>query len=102
MMKVKKSFVLYHDFSNLFSLLTDEELGRLIRAIFDYSINGTFPENLMEKEQVAFMMIRNTLDRDREKYEKVCNRNKENARIRWDKMKKFGIDIPAEEMERYE
>lgn len=101
-MKVKKSFVLYHDFRNWFSLLTDEELGRLIRAIFDYEMNKTLPENLTEKEQIAFLMVRDTLDRDREKYERVCNRNKENARVRWEKMKKYGIEIPAEERERYE
>ena len=101
-MKVKKSFVLYHDFRNWFSLLTDEELGRLIRAIFDYEMNKTLPENLTEKEQIAFLMVRDTLDRDREKYERVCNRNKENARVRWEKMKKYGIEIPAEEREKYE
>lgn len=101
-MKVKKSFVLYHDFRNWFSLLTDEELGRLIRAIFDYETNKTLPENLNEKEQIAFLMVRDTLDRDREKYERVCNRNKENARVRWEKMKKYGIEIPAEERARYE
>lgn len=101
-MKVKKSFVLYHDFRNWFSLLTDEELGRLIRAIFDYEMNKILPENLNEKEQIAFLMVRDTLDRDREKYERVCNRNKENARVRWEKMKKYGIEIPAEEREKYE
>ncbi|MBQ7961012.1 MAG: hypothetical protein IJ289_00315 [Clostridia bacterium] len=101
-MKVKKSFVLYHDFRNWFSLLTDEELGRLIRAIFDYEMNKELPENLNEKEQIAFFMVRDILDRDREKYERVCNRNKENARVRWEKMKKYGIEIPAEERERYE
>lgn len=101
-MKVKKSFVLYHDFRNWFSLLTDEELGRLLRAIFDYEMNKTLPENLNEKEQIAFLMVRDTLDRDREKYERVCNRNKENARVRWEKMKKYGIEIPAEEREKYE
>ena len=101
-MKVKKSFVLYHDFRNWFSLLTDEELGRLIRAIFDSEMNKELPENLNEKEQIAFFMVRDILDRDREKYERVCNRNKENARVRWEKMKKYGIEIPAEERERYE
>ena len=101
-MKVKKSFVLYHDFRNWFSLLTDEELGRLIRAIFDYEMNKELPANLNEKEQIAFFMVRDILDRDREKYERVCNRNKENARVRWEKMKKYGIEIPAEERERYE
>ena len=101
-MKVKKSFVLYHDFRIWFSLLTDEELGRLIRAIFDYEMNKILPENLNEKEQIAFYMIKDTLDRDREKYERVCNRNKENARVRWEKMKKYGIEIPAEEREKYE
>ena len=91
-MKVRKSFVLYHDFRNCFSLLTDEELGRLIRAIFDYETERILPENLPENLQFAFYSIRYVLDRDREKYEKVCNRNKENAKIRWEKQKKHCME----------
>ena len=35
-MKAKNSFVLYHDYWNWFRLLTDEEIGLVIRGIFYY------------------------------------------------------------------
>ena len=95
-MKLKKSFVLYHDYWNWFRLLTDEELGKLIRAIFYYEREQTEPYDLNEKTIIAFYMVKDTLDRDRAKYEAVCNRNKENARIRWQKMKDCGIELPPE------
>lgn len=95
-MKLKKSFVLYHDYWNWFRLLTDEELGKLIRAIFYYEREQTEPYDLNEKTMIAFYMVKDTLDRDRAKYEAVCNRNKENARIRWQKMKDCGIELPPE------
>lgn len=86
-MKIKKSFVLYHDYWNWFNLLTDDELGKLIRAIFIYEKERVEPVNLNENIRIAFFMIKDTLDRDRAKYEAVCNRNKENARLRWQKSK---------------
>lgn len=84
-MKLKKSFTLYHDYWNLITLLTDDELGKLLRAIFVYERERIIPQNLDDKIQLSFFMIKETLDRDRAKYESVCNRNKENARIRWQK-----------------
>ena len=101
-MKLKKSFVLYHDYWNWFRLLTDEELGQLMRAIFSYERDQILPASLNEKTEIAFCMIKEVLDRDREKYELICNRNKEIAKLRWKKMKESGIDIPADEQARYE
>lgn len=86
-MKIKKSFVLYHDYWNIFKLLTDDELGKLIRAIFNYEREQMEPHDLDEKSMIAFYMVKDTLDRDRAKYEAVCNRNKENAKLRWQKAK---------------
>ena len=100
-MKVKKSFVLYHDYWNWFTLLSDEELGKLIRAVFRYEREKILPEKLGEKTEIAFFMIKDTLDRDREKYEIVCNRNKEIAKLRWKKMKDCGIEVSEAEKERY-
>ena len=48
---------------------------------------------------IAFYMVKDTLDRDRAKYEAVCNRNKENAKLRWQKMKECGIELPPETTE---
>lgn len=93
-MKLKKSFLLYYDYWEWFKLLTDEELGKLLRAIFIYEREGETPKNFDPKLEMAFVMIKETLDRDKLKYEQVCNRNKEVAKIRWQKIKDCGIDLP--------
>ena len=100
-MKSKKSFVLYNDYLQWLKLLSDEETGKLIRAIFTYENDRTLPDFSDKRTEIAFYMIKENLDRDRKKYEKVCEKNKENAQARWKKMKQNGIEIPAEEMARY-
>lgn len=82
-MKLKKSFIMYHDYWNWFKLLTDEELGKLVRALFLYAREQTEPNSLDEKLSFTFSMIKDNLDDDRARYEAVCNKNKENARLRW-------------------
>lgn len=98
-MKQKKSFVLYHDYWEWFKLLTDEELGKLLRAIYLYEREQEMPKGLDIKLEMAFTMIKEALDRNRIKYEQVCNRNKEVAKLRWQKMRECGIDIPEESIE---
>ena len=87
-MKAKKSFVLYHDYWNWFRLLTDEEIGLIIRGIFYYEKERVFPEFLTDKTLLVFQMIKEVLDRDRAKHEKICIKNSENAKIRWQKNEK--------------
>lgn len=84
-MKAKNSFVLYHDYWNWFRLLTDEEIGLVIRGIFYYEKERVLPEFLTDKTLLVFQMIKEVLDRDRAKYEKICNKNSENAKLRWKK-----------------
>lgn len=93
-MKSKKSFVLYHDYWEWLKLLSDEELGKIFKAIFIYERENEVPVNFDPKLEMAFTMIKETLDRDKLKYEQVCNRNKEVAKMRWQKMKECGIDVP--------
>ncbi|MBR5234066.1 MAG: hypothetical protein IKW03_07630 [Clostridia bacterium] len=84
-MKTKKSFVLYHDYWNWFRLLTNEEIGLVLRGIFYYEKERVFPEFLTDKTLLVFQMIKESLDKDREKYENICNKNRENAKLRWNK-----------------
>lgn len=75
----KKSFVMYADYEENFDLLSDEELGRLIRAIFGYVNDGLIP-SLSPSTQMAFSFIRKNLDRDKAKYEETCRRRAEAGR----------------------
>lgn len=86
-MKTKTFFIMHHNYWNWFKLLTDEELGKLIRAVFLYEKEQKEPQTLDEKLTILFFMIKDALDKDRAKYESVCNKNKANAEIRWQKTK---------------
>lgn len=86
-MNNKNKFTLYLDYWDWFKLLTDEELGRLLRAVFNYEREGVEPCEADEKIKIFFCMIKETLDRDRKRYETICNRNRLNAQHRWQKTK---------------
>ena len=75
----KNSFLIYIDYEEQFSLLTDEQLGQLIRAIMKYEKTSEIPK-LDGMFKMAFSFIKTQLDRDREKYEEKCAKNRENAK----------------------
>ena len=56
----KKSFQLYNDYIDHFSLMSDEEAGKLIKAIFCY-VNDLPCEELAGLPLMAFSFIRSQL-----------------------------------------
>lgn len=79
----KESFLIYKEWYPIISHLTDESLGSLFRAIFEYQ-DGKEPElDPTSPEFMAFQFFRNQFDRDLAKYEDRCKKNKENIRKRW-------------------
>ena len=77
----KDSFILYLEQKQIFEMLTNEEAGQLIKAIFEYEGTGQIV-NLDRSLQIAFLPIKSALDRNKEKYENVVKRNIEK---RWKK-----------------
>ena len=63
----KKSFVMYADYEKHFNLLSLEKRGELITAIFVYQRTGEIPK-LDSILEMAFSFIKETLDRDNEKW----------------------------------
>ena len=80
----KDSFILYLEQQEIFEMLEDEEAGQLIKAIFKYEKTGQIPQ-LDKSLKIAFIPIKSVLDRNKEKYEKVVERNKHNIEKRWKK-----------------
>lgn len=74
----KNSFLIYLDYKEHFELLSDEQLGKLLRAIMEYEETGIVPA-LEGMGKMAFSFIKAQLDRDREKYENKCEKNKLNG-----------------------
>lgn len=81
---MKDSFILYLEQKEIFETLSDNEAGKLIKAIFEYESTGQSPK-LSKTLNLVFIPIKNTLDRNKEKYQKVVERNKKNIRKRWNK-----------------
>ena len=59
--------------------LTDEEVGRLFRALIDYHANGVLAE-LDGRESIAFDFIKEDIDKAEEAYAKKCEQAGKNRR----------------------
>ena len=79
-MNDKSSFVLYTNFYNQFAMLSAEDRGDLILAIFEYEATGEVKTPLTPLPALAFSFIKDTLERDRATYEETCRRNRENGK----------------------
>ena len=82
--KKKKSVQLFYDSIEriLNSSLSDEEFGRLYRAIFRYELYGGLPDFQNETRQDLMSFMFNTekdsLDNQMGKYDETCKRNQRN------------------------
>ena len=83
-MPKKKSFILYADYIKHIERLSDDEAGKLFKAIFEYVNEGRLPD-LDGMSAMAFSFISNQLDNDLQKYETVCQKRAESAKRRWQK-----------------
>lgn len=75
---MKDSFILYQEQKEIFDTLTDNEAGKLIKAIFEYE-SGQSPK-LNKTLSLVFIPIKNALDRNRQKYEAQVEKNRENGK----------------------
>lgn len=75
----KRSFILFHDYTEQFLCLSDEECGKLIKAIFIYETEGEVT-NLPPESRMAFRFIRHALDENRDKYEDICKKRSDAAK----------------------
>ena len=82
----REYFCAYHSYIKQCKGLSDSELGRLFRALLEYSASGKVPE-LNGRESVAFDFMSANIDRDAEAYKDTCNRNRENISKRYDRIR---------------
>ena len=75
----KGSFVLYFDYRKHLDFLTDEECGRLFKALLDYGETKKQPE-LEGAALMAFSFIACQMDRDAEKYAETCRKRSESGK----------------------
>ncbi len=80
----KNSFILYFDQAEMLEALSDEQRGRVFSAVFQYAESGKVSE-LNQAENIAFIAIKQSIDRDSKKYDEKCRKNARNAEMRWEK-----------------
>ena len=83
-MDKKNNFIMYLDYEEHFSLLSDEEIGILMRGIFQYVRTGKNPDfSSNGAVKMAFSFIKTNIDIDNRKYQQKCEKNKQIAEERW-------------------
>lgn len=91
---MKESFILYNSFYEPIKALKNEQLGKLLRAIFNYTINGEITQE--DDILVAFMFIKNEIDKNNEKWQeekrKRSEAGKKGMASRWNKSDNNVID----------
>lgn len=75
-----KGFLMYAEWEEHFSLLSDSESGALVKALIGYCSRGCIPDTLTGAAKMAFSFMKAQIDRDAEKYEDACERNRSNGR----------------------
>ena len=96
-----KAFVLYPNQWGPLSCLADEQLGRLFRHIFLW-LNNEMSEsdaeaNVESDILLAFRFMRMQIGIDIEKYEKLCEKNRQNIQKRWNKNTNVDLVIHKKE-----
>ena len=77
---MKDSFVLYTEYEEHLSLLTMEQRGVLITAIFCFQSNKALPK-MDSSTYMAFSFIKKQLERDNAKYEEVYRKRQEAGKL---------------------
>lgn len=79
-MPKREFFPCYHSYLKKCEKLTDQELGRLFRAVLEYSITGERQE-LAGRESIAFDFIADDIDRADKAYQDKCAENARNGKL---------------------
>ena len=75
---MKDNFVIHNSLYEPIEHLSDEQLGRLFRALFQYSINGS--TKVDNDIQIAFNFFKMHIDFSNEKYQEVCEKRSDAGR----------------------
>lgn len=80
----KKSVIIRKQFAPLFETATDEQAGKLVKAMLAYQQGKEveFSDPLMI---AVFAMLRDGIDQDNAEYEATCERRRQAAKSRWAK-----------------
>lgn len=73
----KDGFIMYSSHWAALSLLSDEEMGKLMKSVYQYYLYNRIPEFGDKSLNIMFNLIKQVMDKDKLKYITKCNKNKE-------------------------
>ena len=77
---------MYYDILDQLDGFTDEEFGKIVKALIIYDRDGILPE-LDRSLMIAFNCIRPSIDRNKEEYESKCEMQRKKIQDYWDSKK---------------
>lgn len=85
----KKSFILYSDIHDILQVLSDEEAGKLFKAIASYNLTGEKAETDNRVVNVILTIVTAQLERNKQKYQQICTQRssagRKGSEKRWKK-----------------
>ena len=87
----KNSFILYKDQQEIIDKLSDENAGKLIKAIYQYANTGEIPE-LNELLSIAIIPFEQSIDRNSEKWEETKEKRRKAGKISAEKKKQISTN----------
>lgn len=91
-------FICHDDYLSKTAKLTDEEVGRLFRALMTYHSTGEETE-ITGRESIAFDFIREDIDRTEQAYKTKCETNRKNRLIAIENERQqssTSVDVPSQ------
>ena len=83
MSKERTAFVLPKSQKEIIDQLTDEEAGKIFKAIYEYEVNKNIYK-FNKYLQIIFTQFKIELDKNAKLYEERCQKNRENVQKRWE------------------
>ncbi len=77
----KNSFVIYHDWEDTIKCLNNDQISSLFLSLMGFSKRNEEPEFEDVAVKAIFTLLKSTIQRDREKYVKRCEKNRESGKI---------------------
>lgn len=79
-MSERKTFMLWHESWPLVQMLTDDQRGKLLAALFRYDMFGEMPEDLDQVTEIVFLEMKGKMDRASKSYESMIESRREAGR----------------------
>ena len=89
---MKESFILFTENKEQVDMLTTEQAGILLKAIFCYTSDEPLPD-MDPLTKMAFSFIRSAIDRTDDRYQRRVESNRENGKLGGSRPKNKAVDV---------